>query len=360
MNRISSTLSRARTYLRAIVRHDTVPLAYISGWLGKENLGDEALFLAIEKLFPGSSLWHFDGSRTHRTLLRFLPFCSNGLLAGGTLISRAHFYLEHFRQFAAQSRRAFVFGTGVADPTFWCGRPGFRSSLDEWAVTLSALSYVGVRGPMSANLLSDAGVTGVTIVGDPALAFARKSIDPFPDRATVGLNVGYDHGNQWGDPELLFEEYRVLALRARNAGWKIRWFVVFPKDLEITLRIAKQVEPHPDIYVNYQDPELFVSEASKVSIFVAMKLHAAILAVCAHRPTLLLEYDPKCLDFMASIGQQESVIRTDKFKGDFGWELLLDWSARLPLIQRKLSSDILRLVSYQEVEANRVSRMFVK
>src|SRR5882757_5280736 len=44
----------------------------------------------------------------------------------------------------------------------------------------------------------------------------------------------------------------------------------------------------------------------------SVKLHAAVLASAANVPCVVLEYQPKCLDFAASIGWERFTIRTSQ------------------------------------------------
>jgi polysaccharide pyruvyl transferase WcaK-like protein len=48
------------------------------------------------------------------------------------------------------------------------------------------------------------------------------------------------------------------------------------------------------------------------TVFVGFKLHAVVLAYCARVPALMIEYRPKCRDFMESIGADEFVVRADQ------------------------------------------------
>jgi polysaccharide pyruvyl transferase WcaK-like protein len=57
-----------------------------------------------------------------------------------------------------------------------------------------------------------------------------------------------------------------------------------------------------------------------MSVFVGTRLHSVVLATCAFVPSVMLEYRPKCRDYMLSIGQEDYVIRTDKFRSEEVWE----------------------------------------
>ena len=48
---------------------------------------------------------------------------------------------------------------------------------------------------------------------------------------------------------------------------------------------------------------------------VGERLHAVVLAAAAGVPSVMLEYQPKCLDFMESIGRTDWCVRTDRVTG---------------------------------------------
>jgi len=54
----------------------------------------------------------------------------------------------------------------------------------------------------------------------------------------------------------------------------------------------------------------FLKRAETFDLLIAVKLHAAVLASAANVPCVVLEYQPKCLDFAASIGWERFTIRT--------------------------------------------------
>lgn len=76
--------------------------------------------------------------------------------------------------------------------------------------------------------------------------------------------------------------------------------------------------------------EAFREQMRGVDFLIAFKLHAAILAACYNVPFALVEYQPKCRDFSASLG----------------WE-------RFCFKPEELSSELL-LAKIQEVEARSI------
>ena len=61
VGRFAQTFTERRQYLAQACS------GYI-GWIGPNNLGDEAMFAAAQKLFPSEKLLHFDGVQRERIL----------------------------------------------------------------------------------------------------------------------------------------------------------------------------------------------------------------------------------------------------------------------------------------------------
>ena len=77
-----------------------------------------------------------------------------------------------------------------------------------------------------------------------------------------------------------------------------------------------------------------------MSTFVGMKLHAVALATCAYVPSIMLEYQPKCRDYMQAIGQDTATIRTDCFKAEEVWEIIKNWISKRSILSNLLYNKI--------------------
>ncbi|MCB1121341.1 MAG: polysaccharide pyruvyl transferase family protein [Verrucomicrobiae bacterium] len=291
-------------------------LAYVGGWLGEMNLGDELLFEAYKQLFRNYEFNHYNGGKLAKVFYKMSPKRGGGILGGGTLIGQIPQWLDLAREFQVSGDPFAILGTGVADPHFWPdGTP-----LGEWKEVLNSSTVIGVRGPMSAEYLADAGVEGVEVVGDPAIIFARKKPNPHYQPSTLALNFGLGQDRMWGTAESVRDEMIKLANLARRSGWRVRWMVVFPGDLEITMEAAKASNTEAEVITIYKDHERFMDIAGRASVFVGMKLHATILSTCAYTPSIMLEYRQKCRDYMQSIGHNDFVITTEEFDAYSCWE----------------------------------------
>jgi polysaccharide pyruvyl transferase WcaK-like protein len=311
---------KGATLLGAALSEKKPMVAYVGGWLGKHNLGDEALWSAYEHLFAANRLIHFDGGSLARAGVRLLHL-RGGLLGGGTLIGQRRGWLQLAGQFLDSGHPLAVFGTGVEEPVFWAG----ETSVEDWKPILDRCSYIGVRGPISAGMLTRAGVRNVEVVGDPVITFAETEINPAAISDSIGLNLGTSDGRIWGEESRVAGEFAALARRARSSGWSVHWFVVWPKDLSVTRTAAEASTTSDHIHEFYTDPKAYLAEVRRLGAFVGMKLHATVLATCALTPSIMIEYRPKCRDYMQSIGQEQFTFRTDRFRAGELEEILREW-----------------------------------
>lgn len=333
-------------------------LGYVGGWLGHQNLGDEAMFAASRRLFPCCGVIPYASSLPMRTLQlsRWAQLCVAGVLGGGTLIGGN---VSGFATVLNAFPITFVFGTGVANPGFWSGRnPSFRNNLKAWKPVLERCGYIGVRGPTSAEILAEMGLANVEVIGDPALVFA----DDFPnDRVertspSLGLNVGQSLGEVWGSEDAICKQFVQLAKRAKHHGWGVRWFVVWRRDLETTLRVAEASDTLNAVYQVYNDPIRFLDLVRPLTAFVGMKLHATVLATCAYVPSIMIEYRPKCRDYMKSINQEDVTVRSDALDADTVWETVRPWEYAGHERRQSLYQAVRLLSRLQRLRANEIVR----
>ena len=350
--RIISSIEKCTQYFVKGIFEKKPIVSYVGGWLGHKNLGDEILFKALKHLFNRFDFLHFDGSKTISTLLQSFPYIKGGILAGGTLINRNESWLKIAKKFCEINDKFYIFGSGVANPFFWSNNNFWENLFDQWKPILEKSSFVGVRGPLSAELLDDIGIKNVEVVGDPVIAFAENEIFMSYQQNSIGLNIGQSNGNVWGNEEKILYEFIKLANFAKKAKWEVKWFVVCPDDLKITLKAAKSSNTLSNIYTIYNNHCEYIELVKSVSVFVGMKLHATILATCSFVPSIMLEYRPKCLDYMKSINQEESNIRTDKFEAANVWDMVQFWNQKRNVKSEELFKAINVLKEKQQKKAN--------
>lgn len=335
-------------------RYETLRFAYI-GWPGRGNLGDDAILEAVEEAFPEAvfeevSMYPGRLASSVRdgkmgSLRDAAPF-----ITGGTAIGRMNWRLEfNLSLLLARRRPAVMLGAGVEDPSFQ-GDHGFSSSLPsevmgtlgrrlpgsagsffkqrygdmrdrtagtelkKWKSVLRNFHSVAVRGPRSGELLGDIGVDA-KVVGDPALLLRAPSDLPQHEDKTVGVTLGYGD-DLWGrDHDRVVDEVGLALGELIKDGWNARFIVVNESDRKFVAPCAAKAGIETiDIVDGITTPDFF-NQAARCDVFVGERLHSTILAALIGIPTVMIEYQPKCMDFMRSIGRDEWNFRTDRITG---------------------------------------------
>ncbi len=326
------------------------------GWVGFENLGDEAMYELCRHRFPHI---HWSAPQMverelksdeflkrsvhdlkyvsrmliqevlHQPRLRSLATRElhrvarkmgreRAILGGGTLINRSGEALNRYIRVRAQTRSLVpVFGTGVCCPEFWSAEPGWRDCRQDWVAAMAELPVVGVRGPRSKELLDDAGAENVVVSGDPAVLFHLPYSREKPrERQNASLRIGVNasdcHGQQWGNLEKTQESLAGLVRWLNASKHQVIFMPVEPRDVAACVDVARRAGmTEPSISTVYSTAQVFLKQVETLDLLVAVKLHAGILSAAANVPFVLLQYQPKCLDFALSLNWEEFAPRTD-------------------------------------------------
>lgn len=315
--------------LTAYLRPQTIA-GYI-GFLGHQNLGDEILFEAFQKLFEDWQLLTYDGAiesvhnppfcyyplelRLYQQWVQPSPFYQLVFLGGGTLINRRQ-YLSRFQHVLQQQIPGVVFGTGVADPAFLQSKGDteqFQQQIRQWVPLLKDAAMVTVRGPRSAQILADHGLSAPEVVGDPALAVCAQRPVPHSRTGVIGINVG-SHGTLWGDQAQVEAAAAELIGQLIAMGRQVELLPFDPGDLKLSQRLLQQFEAAPDqvsIWPHFTRPKATLKRIHHYDLVIGQRLHACVLACGCGVPFIALKYEPKCDDFLDSVGMQAYSLPTD-------------------------------------------------
>ena len=208
----------------------------------------------------------------------------------------------------------YSFGTGVLDLTFWKNYNDLSLYEEQkWDDALLNFRKILVRGIESQAILKRKGISS-TVVGDPGLTFVRQTLF-YPLRTKVlGLNIGHCYNILWGNnEEEVFEKVAEAATTLGNNGWKIHLFCVYREDWAIVKRLQERLRPFvTNVITEYQHPESYILNVEKCDVFLGLKLHSAVFPFCRGIPTIMMEYRPKCRDFMKTVGAEGRCLRCDK------------------------------------------------
>ena len=287
---------------------------YVGGYPHINNLGDQALFQAYQQLL-GKNLIHFQGGRIETTMAKILADKNDlAFLAGGTLINRLSLFSlnDAYKIF----HHIHVIGTGVAQNYFWDTQSGQHCDLDNWLVALRKSASLAVRGPLGKRLLEEHGLEKVHIFGDPVINFARQEKKVVSAKKVIGINIGISKDGAWASEAAIFNIYKELACQLKNDEWEIHWLVVCDTDLNITKQVATQTQTEQFVHIVFSDPNEYINLCQNFSLLIGLKLHSVVLAHCAYIPSIMLEYRPKCLDYMMAIGEEDNCFRLDKINAE--------------------------------------------
>lgn len=293
-------------------------IGYI-GWTGNNNLGDEALLEAFKNQFKNYSSCYpksIGNKILHKGIGRKNYFKA-GFLGGGTMIFTGAFNaLEEWNSLGIP---LFTYGSGVRDPIYWKTRCKDKKQLiefcefqDNWVKLLKKFEIIAVRGKKSSLILDKMGISS-QIIGDPALLFTQEKTIQIPKQNTIAVNIGLCEGNVLGGNETdIFTLVRDTLDLLGGKGWSVRILCVHDRDKELCQKLASATKaPILSMHNIYSSPKDYISVVQSCSVALGVKLHAGILAYASGVPMLMIEYRPKCRDFMATCDAEDRCFRID-------------------------------------------------
>lgn len=293
---------------------------YYVGWLGYKNLGDEALFMAIKQLLSDCCFFYTHYLGKDKILFLFYEKITNTklfksiMVGGGTLIGTQG-ALESIKNFMTYSSPILIsFGSGVVNPEFWSNVESKRvEKFTEWINLLKNFSYISVRGPLSKKILKKYGLKNVKVVGDPVLYLAdKKNFFKKIRKKRIGINLGFTNNLCWGkDDNKVFNNLYVTVKQLLKYGWEISFFPACPDDEEVIYKFIKRFKTNFFVFKNYLNISKVLEYLHSLDLFIGEKLHSCILASVTYTPFIMLEYRPKCRDFMASMELESYNLRID-------------------------------------------------
>jgi len=283
------------------------------------------------------------------------------LLGGGTLINRTPEWLDEYRRLRRGARKPVpVFSPGVANPTYWSRKPGWRDTRSEWREALADLPEVGVRGPLSKHLLDEAGVRNVSVTGDPALIFHRCPRQQTHARRRVAINAGRSNGEMWGNEDHVIVALADSARRLRAFGFEVRVFPVWDRDEPVCREVARAAGLPPEsVDPLILAPDAFIDYLDRFDIVVSVKLHATVLAAAAGVPFVAVEYRPKVRDFTESVGCASQTFRSCDIDGAGLARAVLDLYDNLPVARERLGARVVELSETFRAYAQRVEQLLL-
>ncbi|MFW9879370.1 MAG: polysaccharide pyruvyl transferase family protein [Candidatus Thorarchaeota archaeon] len=245
------------------------------------------------------------------------------VFGGGTVINEPGF-LKKIKSALDSGHKVFILGAGVRNPIFWDKVKGDNNYLSEWIDCLKSCSFVGVRGPISKKILAINGYNGALITGDPVLYFARDNIKRKLKNKVIGINIGISNGLVWGSEKEILDKIVKLSQILIKKGWKLKFLPVWNRDIPYIQEAIKNIGRKIEVFSEWHSLDKTFNFLEDCDLFIGEKLHSVVLATCVYTPSIMLEYRPKCLDFMMSMNLEKFNIRTDKLNIDLILDLLYE------------------------------------
>jgi polysaccharide pyruvyl transferase WcaK-like protein len=283
------------------------------GWLGYQNVGDEAFLAANMQLFPDCRL--APNNRRFESKIT--------LFGGGTLFPRWPVWIM-------KNKYNYAIGVGMRSPR------GFD------------FRFMGVRGPHSQELLASYGIES-TVTGDTALVLEPNSYDA-TEEGLVGINVAKIRGARhvegsdiWGsDEEQLVDVMMHVCSNLEALGYRLLLLPFDPDDTVHLKKIATTLH-NVELLGDMSDPIQVLNAVSRCEFLIGEKLHSIVFSACCYVPFISLEYRPKCRDFTALLGLEDFTVRTDEVSA----ERILDLFGQLSQNRTRYSNDLRLKVNHQ-------------
>jgi len=170
---------------------------------------------------------------------------------------------------------------------------------------------VGARGPLSKQILADKGFHNTEVAGDPALFLARAKIRKKTKSKKLGINIGCTNNKTLGKDQEVVKNIVDCAESVINEGWEITFFPMSESDIPCIEKAVNKLNRKVAVFKQYRSIKKTIDHLEKCDVFIGEKLHSVVLAMCAYTPAIMIEYRPKCLDFMMSMGMEEFNVRMD-------------------------------------------------
>lgn len=309
------------------------------GWIGYNNLGDELMFECFkEQFYQLGDDYRLDLVNNEKRYLDNASLQAYDLivLGGGSILSGANhpiqsYIIDALYQALQLNKKVMIWGSGIdwvpksyltdGQNIDFLKTNGWKSFHEKLNTVFRESSWSGVRGPLTKQLLEQAGVKkDVVISGDPAFLLQHGTDkNPFPapfhpDDKVIGVNWGTSFHNIYGRNEITLEDQFADALNQLIAdGYKIYFYIMWHADLEHTKRLAAKLSDK----ASWQIDDTVYPAASVLSLMthfdftINFKLHANYLSLAAGVPFIALGYRFKIFDFVRSVQLEKMAIATD-------------------------------------------------
>ena len=303
----------------------TLARVVVSGYYGFGNAGDELILSTLCHALRGHELTVLsaDPARTRRehgvgavprkapaAILRSLARADLLVSGGGGLLQDATgaltvpYYLSVIAAALALRRPVMVYAQGIGPlRSAWSRR---------LLAALRGAAVVTVRDAESADLLRRAGVRGIHVTADAALALPRPRVPSrVPDElAALGVRPGEPvlavAPRSVGDPGVIRRIAAAVDLVADQLNARVALVAMqVPEDARACAQVRQALRSPALVLAQPLPPGRYPEVFAGFRAVLGMRLHALILAALARVPTVGLSYDPKVDAFLRSMDRPD-------------------------------------------------------
>jgi len=265
-------------------------ITYI-GWTEGSNLGDEALYLANQKVFGSYELVP-DYKRYGIQHSRITLF------GGGTLLPFLSFWVR-------PNKYNYAFGVGVEILNFWS--EFFPKEAIEKTKKFN-FRLLGVRGEISRQALRGWGINS-QVVGDPCLLLEPSS---YMKKKEDLITLNFSSINRiWGyNRERILREVTKLCKALQVEGYSLVLVLFCKEDMSSIERVTKIA--NVEVFDDWKDIRATINFIASSRVLIGERLHSAIFSASTYTPFVMIAYRPKCFDFVDTVGFRKYTLRTDE------------------------------------------------
>ena len=220
------------------------------------------------------------------------------LFGGGTVLPFVSFW-------SRRNLYNYAFGVGVRDLSF---SPEFSSKEVITKTRNFNFRLLGVRGENSRKTLREWGIDS-EVVGDPCLLLQPRS-HIRRDYNLVGLNFSSLEAIWGGDARGIVREGIRICNFLMKKGYSVILIPFRTDDLPALKEIA--LKTGAPIFDRGNDVLATMDLIASCKVLIGEILPSVIFSAAAYTPFVMIAYQPKCLDFIDTVGLGEYTVRTDE------------------------------------------------
>lgn len=292
------------------------PIVSYYGWVGHNNIGDEAIYTACNRLFDEFQLvpdeylgdngdLELFGGGTIWPPTNYSP--SQSFSASiGVGVKQPEFYNRKFSLF---DKGHYVHQLGLSRVTKRIFGRGGHYIQPQDLENLHNISHIGVRGPLSKKVLSECDIES-TITGDTALILEPNEYN-HDTTNTIGISLR-SGGKKWTDSKEYISKLKKFCNQRSDIN-EVLLIPLNPSDIPLHLKLARELSSAR--FVNHctvPDIDAILDLYAECDMVISERLHGNVLAACSHTPFISLEYRPKSRDFSASVEMDDFNLLIDK------------------------------------------------